>query len=681
MTLVGTRLGPYEIIEEIGRGGMATVYRAYQPSIGRFVALKIIHRAIATDTKALGRFQREARLIARLEHPHLLPVYDYDGEHEPPYIVMRYLEGGTLKDALELDAIPLADTVHILRQVSAALDYAHRQGVIHRDIKPSNVLIDTEGNAFLMDFGIARLIESESGITQTGFAVGTPTYMSPEQSMGLETVDGRSDIYALGVLLFQMLAGRAPFEGDNAMAIIMQQIQTQPPEVSSLNPELPPDIDDVIKRVLAKNPDDRYQTATDLATDLARAANLTADSTPTAIKETAQSAYREIMASRAARQDELDRTMAGFEAQRVGKSSASQIAGAAMATPAKQSGRRRWLRTLLPTAVVLALAALVLGLPRIGDNGNGGATLVSTTGTSVIAAAVTKSQTSTRTRTPTATGMSTPSATPTETPTLTETPTATETATITPTATPSSTPTPATPIAMVRRELAVRLGPGPEYPIVATINDEAVLSIVGISDDGSWFQVQLPDERLAWLAASVSLVDAAGDLAGVPIAQAPTYTPTQTSTPTATSTATPTDTATYTPTPTDTPTYTPTPTATDTPTVTPTLTETPTDTPTPTASSTPSLTPTDTPTATATIVPGATLTESATIPNLLPTPTPVPPGALPFVEDFQSPDALVGWDYNASAWQIVNDAGERSLVGRRLSSSRLSYWGWNRRNG
>ncbi|MCA9910546.1 MAG: serine/threonine protein kinase, partial [Anaerolineae bacterium] len=214
MTLVGTRLGPYEIIEEIGKGGMATVYRAYQPSIGRFVALKIIHRAIASDSKALERFQREARLIARLEHPHLLPVYDYNGEHDPPYIVMRYLEGGTLKDALEAGAIPLTDTVHILRQVSAALDYAHRQGVIHREIKPSNVLIDTEGNAFLMDFGIARLVESESGITQTGFAVGTPTYMSPEQGMGLHNVDGRSDIYALGIVLFQMLVGRAPFEGE-----------------------------------------------------------------------------------------------------------------------------------------------------------------------------------------------------------------------------------------------------------------------------------------------------------------------------------------------------------------------------------------------------------------------------------------------------------------------------------
>ncbi|MCC6614659.1 MAG: protein kinase [Anaerolineae bacterium] len=645
MTLVGTRLGPYELIEEIGRGGMATVYRAYQPSIGRFVALKIIHRAIASDAKALERFQREARLIARLEHPHLLPVYDYNGEHDPPYIVMRYLEGGTLKDALEMgeSTIPLTDVVHILRQVGAALDYAHRQGVIHRDIKPSNVLIDTDGNAFLMDFGIARIVESESGITQTGFAVGTPTYMSPEQSMGLETVDGRSDIYALGILLFHMLAGRPPFEGENAMAIIMQQIQTEPPALSSINPELPVAIDAVIKRVLAKNPDERYQTATELATDLSRAANLPADSTPTAIKATAQSAYRDIMASRAARQDELDRTMAGFEAQR---SHDEDFSG-------QPSSPRRLLRILLAAAAVLLLALLALQLPIGGGNSDATATAAAS-GTAGIAAAVTKSHTPTRTPTATVTGTSTPSPTPTDTPTATETPS------ITPTPTPSATSTPATPIAMVRRELAVRLGPGPEYPIVATINDAAILPIIGISDDGSWFQVRLADGKLAWLAASVSLVDAAGDLVSAPIAQAPTDTPTHTPTPTDTPTRTPTPTMT----PTETSTYTPTPTPTEMPSATPQPTETPTETSTP--SSTPSLTPsaTSTKVPTATTSPALALTQAANPPELPPTPTPVPPGALPFVEDFQSPDALVGWDYNDSAWQIVNEAGERSLVGQ-----------------
>ncbi|MCA9910043.1 MAG: protein kinase, partial [Anaerolineae bacterium] len=553
----------------------------------------------------------------------------------------------------------------ILRQVSAALDYAHRQGVIHRDIKPSNVLIDTEGNAFLMDFGIARLVESESGITQTGFAVGTPTYMSPEQGMGLHNVDGRSDIYALGIVLFQMLVGRAPFEGENAMAIIMQQIQTPSPNVSELNPELQPEIDEVVKRALEKQPDERYQTATELAIDLARAANLPADATPSAIKATAQSAYRDILASRAARQDELDKTMAGFEAQRnqpLSSKSDSEGTGTPTAQP---TVRRSWLRTwLLVFAVGLALVALALALPRSAADVS--ATM---TANAVIAA---NSQTPTRTRTPTVTRTSTPSATPTLTATPTETPT------VTPTPTPSYTATPATPIAMVGRSLAVRLGPGPEYPIVATIDEASVLSIIGISDDGSWFQVRLPDNTIAWLAASVSLVDAAGDLASVPIAQGPTYTPTATATftPTPSATPTPTPTATETPSATSTLTETPTPTPTETstPTETPsatatlteTLTATPTSTETATASATPSLTPTDTatPSATPSTQPVLTLTETLPSPELLPTPTPVPPGALPFVEDFQSPDALSGWDYDGSVWQIVNDAGERSLVGQ-----------------
>src|SRR5262245_39274680 len=152
--MIGTRLGPYEIVEEIGKGGMATVYRAYQPNVGRFVAVKVIHRYIAGDSTALERFQREARLIARLEHPHLLPVYDFDASHDPPYIVMRYLEGGTLKEVIDHVTLPLGEVAYLLRQVSSALDYAHRQGVVHRDIKPSNIMIDPDGNAFVADFGI-----------------------------------------------------------------------------------------------------------------------------------------------------------------------------------------------------------------------------------------------------------------------------------------------------------------------------------------------------------------------------------------------------------------------------------------------------------------------------------------------------------------------------------------------
>src|SRR5690242_1372356 len=222
--MIGTRLGPYELIEEVGKGGMATVYRAYQPGVDRFVAVKVIHRSIASDASSLERFQREARLVTHLEHPHLLPIYDYNGVNDPPYIVMRYLESGTLKDVLDHGKLPHEEIIYMMRQIASALDYAHRRQVIHRDIKPSNIMIDSEGNAFLTDFGIARMAEMGSGLTQTGFAVGTPGYMSPEQGMGLDTVDGRADIYSLGVMLFQMLTGQMPYNAETPLGTIMKHL-------------------------------------------------------------------------------------------------------------------------------------------------------------------------------------------------------------------------------------------------------------------------------------------------------------------------------------------------------------------------------------------------------------------------------------------------------------------------
>src|SRR5438105_15754468 len=152
--MIGTKLGPYELIEEVGHGGMATVFRAYQPNVDRFVAVKVIHRSVSLDNKALDRFTREARLVARLEHPHILPVYDYNGLNDPPYIVMRYLPTGTMKDILERVHLPFNEASMLIMQIAGALDYAHRQGVIHRDIKPSNIMVDSEGNAFLTDLGI-----------------------------------------------------------------------------------------------------------------------------------------------------------------------------------------------------------------------------------------------------------------------------------------------------------------------------------------------------------------------------------------------------------------------------------------------------------------------------------------------------------------------------------------------
>jgi serine/threonine-protein kinase len=691
MALVGSRFGPYEIIEEVGKGGMATVYRAYQPAMDRFVAVKVIHRAIAADKTSLERFQREARLIARLEHPHLLPVYDYNGEHDPPYIVMRYLEGSTLKDALEDGPLPLADAVLIFRQIGAALDYAHRQNVVHRDIKPSNVLIDVDGNAFLMDFGIARLIESNEGLTQSGFAVGTPSYMSPEQGMGAQ-VDKRSDIYSLGVMLYQTITGELPFKSDTAMGIIMHHINTPPPKASHTNPALPPALDAVITRAMAKTPDERYQSATELALAFARAAEIGADATPSTVRKTAQRSFDSLMASREARKDELDKTMAGFAASRaipttVPKPASTALDGATIITSSEQKVQPppRRASSRLPLIFGAVATLLVGALLFAALRPQADIALTPTplpTGEGLLSAT---DSTLTPTPSPEGDGIT---ARPTVTPTNRVTDTdAAPSATRPPTDTPISntqtpipdtqtpippTPTPATAVAQVLRDLVVRLGPGTNYPVVDTIPVDTALTILGITDDGSWLQVELPDGRIAWLSAG-RLVDVSGNIASIAIAQAPTETPSSTPEPTSTETPTvtplPTDTLTATVTPSLTPsaTTTPSPIPTDTPTATPTPTPSPT--PTLTPSATPTLTPTITPSPTPTVTPSATATETALptmtpLPQATPTPVPVRAGRLPFVADFQSADALAGWDYDPSVWQLVDEAGESILIGQ-----------------
>ncbi|MCL4263127.1 MAG: protein kinase [Anaerolineae bacterium] len=277
-------LGPYVLLEEVGYGGMATVYRAHQPSVERDVAVKVILRARLDDPEAVQRFQREARLIARLEHPHILPVYDFDGRHDPPYIVMRYLDSGTLRDVMGRGALPLAEVSYLMQQIGSALDYAHRQGIVHRDIKPSNIMIDRDGNAFVTDFGIARMVSGGQHITMTGALMGTPAYMSPEQAQGNMNLDHRADIYSLGVILFQMLTGELPFAHDNNFSVLMMHVSQPPPSAIQRNPELPPAIDHITQRVLAKKPDERYQSALELAQAVALAVGGTISVAPTRLR-------------------------------------------------------------------------------------------------------------------------------------------------------------------------------------------------------------------------------------------------------------------------------------------------------------------------------------------------------------------------------------------------------------
>ncbi len=261
--LIGKKLGAYEIREPVGQGGMATVYKAFQPSMNRTVAVKVLPAQLAQNATFVARFRQEAQVIARLEHAHILPVYDYGESDGLLYIAMRYLDGGSLQKRIESGRMSLRETGKYLGQVAAALDYAHRQGVIHRDIKPSNVLIDRQDDAFLTDFGIAKMVEGTTDLTGTN-VIGTPQYMSPEQGQGLE-VDARSDVYSLGVMLYEMLTGRLPFEADTPLAVVLKHITAPLPPARTLAPDLPESVDAVLHAALAKSPADRFATAGELA--------------------------------------------------------------------------------------------------------------------------------------------------------------------------------------------------------------------------------------------------------------------------------------------------------------------------------------------------------------------------------------------------------------------------------
>jgi ligand-binding sensor domain-containing protein/tRNA A-37 threonylcarbamoyl transferase component Bud32 len=256
----GQTIGPYRIIQQIGQGGMATVYKAYQPAMERTVALKILPRQLADSPEFIGRFQQEARTIARLEHAYILPVHDYGTSDGYTYLAMRFIEAGTLKDRLQSGPVTSIDIGRWFTQLADALDYAHGQGVVHRDLKPSNVLLDARGNLFLTDFGIAKLLEADSRFTGTGALIGTPAYMSPEQAQGLR-VDRRTDIYSLGIMLYEMVVGQLPFDADTPLAIILKHINDPLPLPSSVNPSISPAVEQVLLKALAKNPDDRFPTA------------------------------------------------------------------------------------------------------------------------------------------------------------------------------------------------------------------------------------------------------------------------------------------------------------------------------------------------------------------------------------------------------------------------------------
>ena len=257
------QIGDYTITHDIGTGGMATVYKARQGKLGRDVALKMMHSIFQQDPNFIARFEREAQIVARLDHPNIVPIYDYDDFEGQPYLVMKYIEGHTLKDVLRKGTLPLGDIRDLMRKVASALDYAHRRGVFHRDIKPSNVLLTGGGVPYLTDFGLARIAQQGESTMSVDTMLGTPQYMSPEQAQGLD-IDSRTDVYSLGVVLYELVVGRVPFLADSAYAIIHKQIYAAPPDPTTLNPDVPPAVAAVLLQALEKDPADRYPTAGEL---------------------------------------------------------------------------------------------------------------------------------------------------------------------------------------------------------------------------------------------------------------------------------------------------------------------------------------------------------------------------------------------------------------------------------
>ena len=268
---IPTKIGRYEIKSELGRGGMATVYRAFDPSFEREVAIKVLPREMMHDPQFRSRFEREIKMVAALEHPSIVPVYDVGDDDGQPYFVMRFMTGGSLSNWIAKGKIPLEDTARIVGKIAQGLSYAHKKGIIHRDLKPDNILFDDNDDPFISDFGIAKLTESTSGSLTGSGVIGTPAYMSPEQARG-EKIDSRSDVYSLGVIVYQMLSGQQPYNADTPMGVVVKHITEPVPEILQVTPTLPYDVDQIIRSSMAKDKTRRYETAIDLAKALNMAA-------------------------------------------------------------------------------------------------------------------------------------------------------------------------------------------------------------------------------------------------------------------------------------------------------------------------------------------------------------------------------------------------------------------------
>lgn len=393
LELIGQTIGQYEILELLGTGGMATVFRARHIPMDREVALKIIETKLARDPEFVRRFEREARTVVNLSHPHIIKVFDFGREGELFYLAMELHIGGSLARRVQIGAFSTDRAMRLLDQIASALDYAHSEGLVHRDLKPQNVLLDKQGNAILTDFGIARmLVSGQTRFTQTGMAMGTPSYMSPEAWEGRH-IDGRADVYSLGVMVYEMLTGMVPFEGETPAAVMYKHLMEVPPPLHLTRTELGEQVEAVINRALAKNPDQRFQNATDFAAAFR-----------TALKGHVGVDTGKLLAA---------------TPQMMAMSNAAATQGMTPVAVQTRTMPRQGNRTPLMLAAVAVIAAIVIGLVAVMGNNNGnnaGAAITATDEVASIAEAATETPTEVPTIPPTATNTPTNTEIPTETP-------------------------------------------------------------------------------------------------------------------------------------------------------------------------------------------------------------------------------------------------------------------------
>ncbi len=269
-SLEGRTLGKYEIVGLLGRGGMASVYKGYQADVDRHVAIKVLPPHPGQDAEFMTRFRLEARTVARLQHPNILPLYDYGMEGDILYLVMPFIEGGSLSDRIKRGRLPMEEIERIVQQVASALDYAHAKGIVHRDVKPDNILLMNIDTVMLADFGIVKMIGGGTQLTTTGGLVGTPAYIAPEQLQGLP-ITPQVDVYSLGIVTYQMLAGELPYTADTPIQVMLKHMSEPVPDISKVIEGIAPEVGLVMQRVLAKEQEARYATAGEFAADLSRA--------------------------------------------------------------------------------------------------------------------------------------------------------------------------------------------------------------------------------------------------------------------------------------------------------------------------------------------------------------------------------------------------------------------------